>query len=28
MRLAGICLNDEVCGSIRQYTWHLTNRPD
>lgn len=24
-RLAGIYINDGVCGLIRQYTWNLTN---
>jgi len=26
MRLAGTCINDGVCGLIRQYTWNLTRR--
>jgi len=26
MRLAGISINDGVCGLIRQYTWNLTSR--
>jgi len=24
-RLAGVCINDGVCGLIRQYTGNLTN---
>lgn len=27
MRLAGACINDGVCGLIRQYTGHLTKLP-